>query len=104
MLLRNLVVLIELFSDFPCLLFSPWELYSFSYSLLSVICRKFLSVVGILARRQGHSVPLLSESPVLAGGVSLSLRIGRFAVLLEETSGLFISFRWLTALAERGSG
>lgn len=95
MLLRKLVVLIELFSDFPCLLFSPWELYSLSYSLLCVICRKFLSVVGILARCQGHSVPLLSESPMLAEGVSLSLRIRRFAMLLKEISGLFISFCWL---------
>lgn len=89
------MVLIELFSDFPCLLFSPWELYAFSYSLLSVICRKFLSVVGILARCQGHSVPLLSESPMPAEGISLTLRIRRFAMLLEDTSGLFISFCWL---------
>lgn len=40
-------------------------------------------------------MPLLSESPMLAEGVSLSLRIRRFAMLLKEISGLFISFCWL---------
>lgn len=49
-------------------------------------------------------MPPLPESPMLAEGVSLSLRMGRFAMLLEETSGLFISFRWLAAMAVRSSG
>lgn len=49
-------------------------------------------------------MPLLFESPMLAEGVSLSLRIGRFAMLFEETSGLFISFCWLAAMVARGSG
>jgi len=32
---------------------------------------------------------------MLAEGISLSLGIRRFAMLLAETSGLFISFGWL---------
>lgn len=63
--------------------------------LLSVICRKFVSVVGVSAKCKGHSVPLLSESSKLAEGRSLSLGIRRFAVLLVETPRLFISFCWL---------
>lgn len=59
-----------------------------------MIYRKFVSVVGVLVRCKGHSVSFLSESSMLAEGLSLSLGIRRFAMLLAETPGLFISFCW----------
>ena len=60
-----------------------------------MICRKFVSVLGVLARCKGHSVLLLSESSMVAEGISPSLGVRRFATLLAETPGLFISFCWL---------